>query len=167
MDGDGRWEIATQFGAERGTRQFLFASSRWAIVRLDGNRAELLAVAWVNDRRFNRESTIIDPMWQDEDGDGMRELSLLGVTAAPGQGGRPSLQHKVLASLDWTGVGGVMVPAHLPDDGSIRVWTPPDGRPIRFSADEDIEPLLDRVFPVPGRILAPSTTSQQSAAESP
>lgn len=161
MDGDGRWEIAVAFHANVGRTVPPMQMSRWAIVRLDGAHNELLAVVLVDEAAAGPKKqapgvTSVWPVWCDSDDDGAMEcqfnFGVVPISLGPGLVVQPP---QTLARLDWTGPGGVLVPAVLPDDDSIQVWTPPDGRPLRFPAEAEIQPLLDTVLPIPLRFRYP------------
>jgi hypothetical protein len=59
------------------------------------------------------------------------------------------------------------MPRELPADGSILVWTPPDGRPLEVSSDERLGLLFNRLLPVgPPAARAPRTTASAPAGRS-
>ena len=45
----------------------------------------------------------------------------------------------------------------LPDDGSLLVWTPPDGKPYPFSPDECVDEVARRLLPIPDDFGLPTT----------
>ena len=41
------------------------------------------------------------------------------------------------------------MPVQLPDDGTVTVWTPPDGQPYRFGRDQNANEIFDQLLPPP------------------
>ena len=148
MDGDGRWELVICDSATEDDEDRYV--SRGAVVRLGETRNEIAWIGLVDSNLWAKTATRVKPIWRDEDHDGRRELVLVTVVYVVLPGGRGSFQPpKTVAVFEWDSPGGTLVPRHLPDDCGILPWTPPGGRPVPIAPDEELEPVLGDLHPLP------------------
>ena len=135
----------------------------WAVVRLGVEANELVGlVALV--RSVPAGSVVPTCAWCDEDEDGTLEFVFARVRLA--SAGQPSSRGAAVAVFEWTEPGGVLRPRVVPDDGSMLVWTPPDGRPHRFPADKLVDDVCQELLPAPRDLGAPAASQPASAPTS-
>lgn len=175
-DGDGAFEVAVSFqpGAF-----FLYnkysGSVYWPVVRVGRESNEIVGLV-VTRFDVTRAGTLLLPGWYDEFGDGTDDWVFPGagspITALL-RGTRPSPPQRPGSSLPvavfkWTEPGGVLRPRVVPDDGSMLVWTPADGRPYRFPADKLVDEVCQELLPVPeGFGATPASQPASSPTSSP
>jgi hypothetical protein len=135
----------------------------WAVIRLGGEANELVGlVALVRSVPAGSAGAI--PIWRAEDEDG--PLEFVFVPTSLTSAGWPNLRGEAVAVFEWTEPGGVLRPRVVPDDGSMLVWTPPDGRPYRFPADKLVDEVCRELLPVPKDLGTPPTSQPASAPAS-
>jgi hypothetical protein len=132
----------------------LSGSSRYVpacgLVRLLGQRTEVTGV-------------IIGPgrsaCWKDTDNDGAFEIVFWKfVRARPGQ-----VQVMASVKLD---PNGVPITDALPADGSVLVWTPPDGVPLPIPEDVKAEDFFRQLLPLPDGFGTSPTSAPTSTRSS-
>jgi hypothetical protein len=137
----------------------------WAVIRLGGEANELVGlVALVGSVSAGSAGAI--PIWRAEDEDGPLEFVFVPMSLT--SAGWPNLRGEAVAVFEWTAPGGVLRPRVVPDDGSMLVWTPADGRPYRFPVDKLVDDICQELLPVPEDFGAtPASQPASAPASSP
>jgi hypothetical protein len=133
-----------------------------AVVRLGQTENEVAALVHLDVQallRAGRPQT--GAQWQPSDPGAPPDLAFLIWPPKPSSGPTqfPSFgPPQTLAVLRWDKPGGVLVPVQLPDDGTVTVWTPPDGQPYRFGRDQNANEIFDQP-PATQPAFAPAPTT--------
>ena len=144
-DGDGRYEV-TCCGYVDDNSWLLY---QHMIIRL-GMGSNEIAGLFIVDNSHTPQNTTTYALWRDEDGDGLNEYVIHRVTVR--RLPKPKPWHgkpETVAVFEWDRPGGVLRPRVLPDDGSITVWTPPDGQPYEFPADAVVDDICQELLSPP------------------
>jgi len=125
------------------------------IVRLLRQRADVTGVI------IGPRSSV---MWKDADNDGACEIvfwKFLGRRAGARTG-----QFQVLASVNLD-ASGIPIAHGLPADGSVAIWTPPEGVPLPIPDDVNAEDFFRELLPLPAGFALPPSTAPASAPGAP
>ncbi len=137
-----------------------------AVVRLGPTENEVAALIRLDLQALIRASgPQIRPQWQSSDPSALPDLVfLLWPRKSPPTPwpfpffGPP----QTIAVLRWDKPARVLVPVQFPGDGSLVVWTPPDGQPYRFGRDQNANDVFNMLLPPP-----PATQPAPAPATSP
>ncbi len=169
MDGDGRWEVILfcppNFGGIPPKQLF----TRYSVVRLGDATNELVWIGAIAQGQPITPSSFLAPRWHDEGGGGVKALGLVEFVPVTQPDGRVDYRpSQTVAVFAWDRPGGVLRPRMLPKGGSVLTWTPPDGRPVKVAPEADLEPILNKLLPVPdgfGRVTASQPLRRQSSGQ--
>lgn len=145
------------------------AIARWVVLRLHAAHNEVLGIvtADLTPGRAAGRSAVVST-WRDEDGDGLEELVFLSfVRGRLPSGTMGLLPPNVVAVFGWSAPGGALRPRQMPTDGTFVAWAPPDGQPVRTFPQEQLQPLLDTLVPLPEGFGLPVAPSPASAPSGP
>lgn len=124
--------------------------TRHAIIRLGEEGNEIVGLVLIDRSGWQARGTRVNPIWRDENGDGVSELAFITVVSYFTPEGKLKFkQPATVAVFSYDPGCGVFRPTLLPDDGSFLSWTPTDDAPVRVGHDVDLDPVLRSLLPVP------------------
>lgn len=146
-DTDGSSEVVVEFDLRDGREQV--NARRWAVVRLRGEFNEIVW-AGLGCSEWRPRKARVAPLWDDRDGDGIRELTFVTVELMQTPDGRWVYRPPTtVAIFDWDSPGGMLRPRSLPKDGSIIPWANRGNAPVRVPKDAELDILVRDLLPLP------------------
>jgi len=133
----------------------------WVLVRVRRSLNEVAAIIEYDPIRMRASG--MGPHWTPPDQGGLYDLIFWRRLRTPAATGVSTMwPTESVARFAWTAPGGILIPQLLPDDGSIRVWTAPDGQPYVFDPNEPVWDVVNRLLP-----LASSDESEATSQPDP
>ena len=136
------WLVSYETSQSLSGRAVLIASM--ALVKFDRQQPAVAGLILIHSPRAHPW-----PSWTDSDGDGRYELTLDVRTYGRLPSGAFGITSTVTVASFELDEQGIPRPRQVPSDGSVLLWTPPDGQPVPVPADMPIEDSCGHLLPIP------------------
>lgn len=133
------------------------------VIHTRGDQNEISGILLLDWNRITTPARSAGSVFLDTDNDGVQELVVRSYSFAPPPKGKSAITAAIdVAVFEWAAPDGVLRARHMPNDGTVAFWAPPDGRPYSFPADRSIDDVLKELIPDPASLFPPPVTQPAS-----
>jgi hypothetical protein len=130
-----------------------------AVIRLRADVNELVGMVAIDTTGLNAQ---LASVWQARGGCGQDLVFFPYTLLRLPSGALQRTDRPLLADLMWMAPGGVLTPRTVIESPRVRIWTPADGKPIEFPADQDASEVCKKLWPQAFSDISPITTQPTS-----